>query len=109
MSAADSDNKAENEEKSDAGELLYCGGTNFKELGRKGGSLPGNLLAPTRIKSLIGVDIRFVASGCGEDSFLLSPFLYFSLLGFEYGCRMSNSASSFGNLRYCYSACWFHP
>ncbi|KAM0884727.1 hypothetical protein ACQ4PT_030794 [Festuca glaucescens] len=49
-------------------ELLYCGTTRFDIMGRKvkggmGGSR-GNLVSPTRLRPLMGVDIRFVASGC---------------------------------------------
>ncbi|XP_040378841.1 protein RCC2 homolog isoform X3 [Oryza brachyantha] len=47
------------------GELLYCGATNFETMGRKVvGGAQGNLVSPTRLRSLVGVDIRFVASGC---------------------------------------------
>uniref|UniRef100_A0A0D3G199 Uncharacterized protein n=1 Tax=Oryza barthii TaxID=65489 RepID=A0A0D3G199_9ORYZ len=64
---------AEGEEKADGakdaagsgGELLYCGATNFETMGRKVvGGAQGNLVSPTRMRSLMGVDIRFVASGC---------------------------------------------
>ncbi|KAG8043818.1 hypothetical protein GUJ93_ZPchr0458g22597 [Zizania palustris] len=63
---------AEGEEKGDAkdagaggGELLYCGGTSFDTMGRKVvGGAQGNLVSPTRMRTLLGVDIRFVASGC---------------------------------------------
>ncbi|KAM0884928.1 hypothetical protein ACQ4PT_030685 [Festuca glaucescens] len=52
-------------------ELLYCGTTRFDIMGRKvkggmGGSR-GNLVSPTRLRPLMGVDIRFVASGCGTE------------------------------------------
>lgn len=66
MSAADSEKKAEEDEKTVAGELLYCGGTDFKELGRKGGSVAGNLVSPTRLRAVVGVDIRFVAVGAAS-------------------------------------------
>uniref|UniRef100_A0A0E0DJK3 Uncharacterized protein n=1 Tax=Oryza meridionalis TaxID=40149 RepID=A0A0E0DJK3_9ORYZ len=64
---------AKGEEKADGakdaagsgGELLYCGATNFETMGRKVvGGAQGNLVSPTRMRSLMGVDIRFVASGC---------------------------------------------
>ena len=67
---------AEGEEKAaeaGGGELLYCGTTRFDVMGRsiKGGMQGrGNLVSPTRLRPLMGVDIRFVASGCGE---LLPP------------------------------------
>jgi hypothetical protein len=61
---------AEGEEKPAGRELLYCGTTRFDIMGRtvKGvmrGSR-GNLVSPARLRPLVGVDIRFVASGCGE-------------------------------------------
>uniref|UniRef100_A0A1D1XK72 Protein RCC2 n=1 Tax=Anthurium amnicola TaxID=1678845 RepID=A0A1D1XK72_9ARAE len=49
-----------------AGELLYCGGTSWDNLGRRSVPASGNLLSPTRLRSLMGVDIRFVASGCAS-------------------------------------------
>ncbi|XP_072994751.1 uncharacterized protein [Typha latifolia] len=67
MSASDGENKPEELENAEAayGELLYCGGTNWDAMGRKVlGSLAVNLVSPTRLRSLMGVDIRFVASGC---------------------------------------------
>ncbi|KAG1360732.1 putative protein IQ-DOMAIN 32 [Cocos nucifera] len=67
MSAADAEKKTEEGEKAAAaaGELLYCGGTNWDVMGRKaGGPLAGNLVSPTRLRPLVGVDICFVASGC---------------------------------------------
>ncbi|KAE8766261.1 protein RCC2 [Hordeum vulgare] len=69
---------AEGEEKgAEAGrrELLYCGTVRFDIMGRpwKGGREGrGNLVSPTRLRPLVGVDIRFVASGCGE---FLPPIL----------------------------------
>ncbi|KAJ3690581.1 hypothetical protein LUZ61_019745 [Rhynchospora tenuis] len=52
---------------SGGGELVYCGATQFDMIGRKlpGGS-NGNLVSPTRLRPLMGVDIRFVASGCAS-------------------------------------------
>ncbi|XP_010934535.1 uncharacterized protein [Elaeis guineensis] len=67
MSAADAEKKTGEGEKAAAaaGEMLYCGGTNWDVLGRKaGGPLTGNLVSPTRLRPLVGVDICFVASGC---------------------------------------------
>uniref|UniRef100_A0A453D4F1 Protein RCC2 n=2 Tax=Aegilops tauschii subsp. strangulata TaxID=200361 RepID=A0A453D4F1_AEGTS len=47
------------------GELLYCGATNFDAINRKlAGGMQGNLVSPTRLRSLMGVDIVSVASGC---------------------------------------------
>ncbi|WOK98092.1 protein RCC2 [Canna indica] len=67
MSAADAETKPEEGEKAEvpvSGELLYCGGTNWDLLGRMGASNATNLVSPTRLLPLVGVDIRFVASGC---------------------------------------------
>uniref|UniRef100_A0ACD5W765 Uncharacterized protein n=1 Tax=Avena sativa TaxID=4498 RepID=A0ACD5W765_AVESA len=53
--------------KAGGGELLYCGTTRFDIMGRevKGGLQGrGNLVSPTRLRPLMGVDIRFVATGC---------------------------------------------
>lgn len=64
MSASDAEKKGEKAAAA-AGELLYCGGTNWDILGRKAGPAPtGKLVSPTRLRPLVGVDIRFVASGC---------------------------------------------
>jgi alpha-tubulin suppressor-like RCC1 family protein len=52
------------EEKEKAGELLFCGATAWSSIGRKKGALDTNLVSPTRLRPLVGVDIRFVASGC---------------------------------------------
>lgn len=50
------------------GELLYCGATNFDSInrGKQASGMQGNLVSPTRLRSLMGVDIVSVASGCGE-------------------------------------------
>lgn len=66
MSAAEAEKKVAEEEegKEKGGELLYCGGTCWDAIGRKKGPMEGNLVSPTRLRPLIGVDIRFVASGC---------------------------------------------
>lgn len=53
-------------EEKKGGELLYCGATNWETIGRKKVSLEGNLVSPTRLRPLVGVDIRFVASGCSS-------------------------------------------
>uniref|UniRef100_A0A0D9WAS1 Uncharacterized protein n=1 Tax=Leersia perrieri TaxID=77586 RepID=A0A0D9WAS1_9ORYZ len=60
--AADGEGKVDGAK---GGELLYCGATNFETMGRKVvGGAQGNLVSPTRMRSLMGVDICFVASGC---------------------------------------------
>lgn len=59
------------------GELLFCGATCWDIVGRRKGALEGNLVSPTRLRPLVGVDIRFVASGCGNFQFIsLSPYIY---------------------------------
>ncbi|XP_047043072.1 protein RCC2-like [Lolium rigidum] len=60
---------AEGDEEKPAGrELLYCGTTRFDIMGRKVKGVMrgsrGNLVSPARLRPLVGVDIRFVASGC---------------------------------------------
>ncbi|XP_021743802.1 protein RCC2 homolog [Chenopodium quinoa] len=52
------------EEKVKGGELLFCGSTNWDTVGRKKTGIEGNLYSPTRLRPLVGIDIRFVASGC---------------------------------------------
>ncbi|KAJ3692654.1 hypothetical protein LUZ60_011749 [Juncus effusus] len=54
------------EEEAEGGELVFCGATQFDAIGKKmaGGFFSGNLVSPTRLRPLVGVDIRFVASGC---------------------------------------------
>ncbi|KAG6608578.1 Protein RCC2-like protein, partial [Cucurbita argyrosperma subsp. sororia] len=66
MSSLDAGSKVEEvKDKEDkAGELLFCGATCWDIIGRKKGSVEGNLSSPTRLRPLVGVDIRFVASGC---------------------------------------------
>ena len=62
--AAEGDEDAETKGSASGWELLYCGGTSFDNMGRKvvGGG-QGNLVSPTRLRPLMGVDIRFVGSG----------------------------------------------
>lgn len=55
--------KADEVEEKRGGELLFCGATSWDTIGRRKG-LEGNLASPTRLRPLVGVDIRFVASGC---------------------------------------------
>ncbi|KAK8643034.1 hypothetical protein V6N13_012350 [Hibiscus sabdariffa] len=52
------------EEKKKGGELLFCGSTSWDIVGRRKGPVEGNLVSPTRLRPLMGIDIRFVASGC---------------------------------------------
>ncbi|OIV97600.1 hypothetical protein TanjilG_12357 [Lupinus angustifolius] len=64
-----SSSSALKEEKEDeavkGGELLFCGATCWDMIGRKKG-IDGNLVSPTRLRPLIGVDIRYVVSGCAS-------------------------------------------
>nr|XP_043636781.1 protein RCC2-like [Erigeron canadensis] len=47
------------------GELLFCGTTAWDTIGRR--KVPdSSLVSPTRLRSLIGVDICYVASGCAS-------------------------------------------
>ncbi|KAK4429347.1 protein RCC2 [Sesamum alatum] len=46
------------------GELLFCGTTAWDAMGRRRTTPEENLVSPTRLRPLMGVDIRFVASGC---------------------------------------------
>ncbi|RLM64376.1 hypothetical protein C2845_PM16G22990 [Panicum miliaceum] len=63
--AAEGDEDAEAKGSGSGWELLYCGGTSFDTMGRKVvGGAQGNLVSPTRLRPLMGVDIRFVDSGC---------------------------------------------
>lgn len=58
--------KVEVDEEEKGGELLYCGTTSWDTVGRK--KIPGeaNLVSPSRLRPLIGVDIRTVVSGCAS-------------------------------------------
>ncbi|KAL3514741.1 hypothetical protein ACH5RR_027458 [Cinchona calisaya] len=65
MAAVEAEKKAEEEEEVKAvkgGELLFCGATAWETIGRRKG-LDGNLVSPTRLRPLIGINICFVASG----------------------------------------------
>ncbi|XP_002510496.2 protein RCC2 homolog isoform X1 [Ricinus communis] len=70
MSAVEEDKKGDEENEVAAaekgGELLFCGATCWDIIGRKKGAQEGNLISPTRLRPLVGVDIRFVASGCSS-------------------------------------------
>ena len=61
----DMEKKETEEEK--GGELLFCGATSWDMIGRRKGGMEGNLVSPTRLRPLVGINIRFVASGCGTD------------------------------------------
>ncbi|XP_057469760.1 uncharacterized protein LOC130758825 [Actinidia eriantha] len=61
---SEEDKKAEEEEAVNGGELLFCGTTSWDTVGRKKIPGEGNLVSPTRLRPLIGVDIRLVVSGC---------------------------------------------
>ena len=53
-----------------SGELLFCGSTNWETIGRKQVSDGGatSLPSPTRLSTLQGISISFVASGSGVIS-----------------------------------------
>ncbi|XP_020528211.1 protein RCC2 isoform X2 [Amborella trichopoda] len=48
------------------GELLFWGGSSWDTLGQKVTDASANLVSPTRLRSLLGVNISFVASGCAS-------------------------------------------
>ncbi|PWA37571.1 regulator of chromosome condensation (RCC1) family protein [Artemisia annua] len=55
------------EEDVKGGELLFCGTTRSEADIRRKKVLPGDIfVSPTRLRSLVGVDIRYVASGCAS-------------------------------------------
>ncbi|KAL3640954.1 hypothetical protein CASFOL_015922 [Castilleja foliolosa] len=62
MALSEDDKKVEEEVK--GGELLFCGTTSWDAMGRRRTTPEENLVSPTRLRPLMGVDIRFVASGC---------------------------------------------
>lgn len=68
MSAVEAEKKVDEEKKvqEKGGELLFCGATCWDIIGRKKGVQEGNLISPTRLRPLVGVEIRFVASGCAS-------------------------------------------
>ncbi|XP_058225438.1 uncharacterized protein LOC131334446 [Rhododendron vialii] len=54
--------------KKQGGELLFCGATRWNaNISSRKTSDAGNLVSPTRLRPLLGVDIRLVASGCGSS------------------------------------------
>jgi len=81
MSEVEAEKKVEEEKVQKAGELLFCGGTCWDSIGRRKGSLEGNLVSPTRMRPLVGVDIRFVASGSSKLS-----LIYLNFFIFIFGC-----------------------
>jgi alpha-tubulin suppressor-like RCC1 family protein len=59
-----SEAKKNEDEEPKAGELLFCGGSNWEAIGKKqtdGGAR--GIFLPTRLAALQGIDIAFVASG----------------------------------------------
>lgn len=67
MSASEAEKKVEEEEEVvKGGELLFCGATCWDIIGRRKGAVDSNLVSPSRLRPLVGVDIRFVASGSGN-------------------------------------------
>ncbi|KAM7517240.1 hypothetical protein LguiA_006823 [Lonicera macranthoides] len=66
MSAVDAEKKVEEEQAVKGGELLFCGTTCWDAIGRRKLSPEGNLVSPTRLRPLVGVDICFVAAGCAS-------------------------------------------
>lgn len=55
----------ENKDEVRGGEILFCGATAWNSIGRQMG-LEGNIVSPTRLRPLLGVNIRFIASGCAS-------------------------------------------
>lgn len=84
MAAVEDETKVEEVK---GGELLFCGTTAWDAMGRRKTSPEENLVSPTRLRPLMGVDIRFVASGCGKQiSVLSSKFLYYVNFNFLEQC-----------------------
>ncbi|KAE8729256.1 galactose oxidase-like [Hibiscus syriacus] len=65
MSATEVEKVVDEEEKK-GGELVFCGSTCWDIFGRRKGPVEGNLVSPIRLRPLVGVNIRFVVSGCGQ-------------------------------------------
>lgn len=80
-SASEEEKKVEEEVK--GGELLFCGATCWDIVGRRKGSVDGNLVSPSRLRPLVGIDIRFVASGCGKFHFFVLFCFIFTFLQFN--------------------------
>ena len=47
------------------GEILLCGATSWDVIGKRKTLSETNLVSLTRLRPLVGVNIWFVASGCG--------------------------------------------
>lgn len=76
MGSVEMENKGEQEEViGKGGELLFCGPTAWAKV-RVKGSREGNLVTPTRFWSLMGINIRYVASGCGIETQILHLNVY---------------------------------
>ncbi|GKB27919.1 protein RCC2 [Tanacetum coccineum] len=68
MSSAVAMETQKKEEDVKGGELLFCGTTRSESREFKPKSvLEQRLFSPTRLRSLVGVDIRYVASGCASN------------------------------------------
>lgn len=82
MSASEAEKMVEEEkEEVKGGELLFCGATCWDIIGRRKGAVDGNLVSPSRLRPLVGIDIRYVASGCGNFNklFFFCSFIIFAL------------------------------
>lgn len=65
MSTSEVEKKVEEENQAPkGGELLFCGATCWDIVGRRKGPAEGNLVSPSRLRPLVGISIRYVASGC---------------------------------------------
>lgn len=68
MSEAEKKVKQEEEGAVKGGELLFCGGTRWNaNISSRKTSSAGNLISPTRLRPLVGVDIRLVVSGVASS------------------------------------------
>ena len=74
------------EETVKGGELLFCGATAWDTVGRKKIGIEGNLYSPTRLRPLVGINIRFVASGCGKFFLVVSPLEFASAIEVNVFC-----------------------
>lgn len=67
MSTSEVEKKVEEENQAPkGGELLFCGATCWDIVGRRKGPAEGNLVSPSRLRPLVGISIRYVASGCAS-------------------------------------------
>ncbi|AEE29909.1 putative regulator of chromosome condensation 1/beta-lactamase-inhibitor protein II [Arabidopsis thaliana] len=64
--AMNSSEKKDESSEEKGGELLFCGATAWDIIGKRKGAMEGNLVSPTRLRPLVGVNIRFVATGCAS-------------------------------------------